>query len=135
MRGVNSGAIDNECNAASATFKANPSGTAHLGALQRCAASKDGQSLRRDTPRTASQMDSFALPPIDEMSSKYLGDFVMWLLLALPFIGLLWIPFYNQELPTLFGFPFFYWYQFAWVPLTALIIWIVYRDGLKKGVE
>ena len=56
-------------------------------------------------------------------------------LLALPFIGLLWVPFYNQELPSLFGFPFFYWYQFAWVPLTALIIWLVYRDGLKKGVE
>jgi hypothetical protein len=32
-------------------------------------------------------------------------------------------------------FPFFYWYQFAWVPLTSLIIWLVYRDGLKKGVE
>ncbi|GGC64304.1 hypothetical protein GCM10011396_09090 [Undibacterium terreum] len=37
MRGVNSGAIDNERNAASASFKANPPGTAHLGALQRCA--------------------------------------------------------------------------------------------------
>jgi hypothetical protein len=47
----------------------------------------------------------------------------------------LWVPFYNDELPTLLGFPFFYWYQFAWVPLTALIIWIVYKNGLKKGVE
>lgn len=35
----------------------------------------------------------------------------MKFLLALPFIGLLWVPFYNQETPTLFGFPFFYWYQ------------------------
>ncbi|MDR6583661.1 hypothetical protein HBH1_02871 [Herbaspirillum sp. BH-1] len=57
------------------------------------------------------------------------------LLLLLPFIALLWVPFYNQELPSLFGFPFFYWYQLAWVPLTSLIIWLVYRDGLKKGVE
>ena len=56
-------------------------------------------------------------------------------LLLLPFIALLWVPFYNDELPALFGFPFFYWYQLAWVPLTALIIWIVYKDGLKKGVE
>ncbi|MFX6743245.1 DUF3311 domain-containing protein, partial [Acinetobacter baumannii] len=32
----------------------------------------------------------------------------MKFLLALPFIGLLWVPFYNQETPTLFGFPFFY---------------------------
>ena len=51
----------------------------------------------------------------------------MRLLLLLPFIALLWIPFYNRELPALFGFPFFYWYQLLWVPLTAGLIWIVYR--------
>ena len=62
-------------------------------------------------------------------------EILMRYLLALPFIGLLWLPFYNHELPSLFGFPFFYWYQFAWVPLTALIIWIVYQDGLKKGEQ
>jgi len=56
-------------------------------------------------------------------------------LLLLPFIGLLWVPFYNQALPSLFGFPFFYWYQLAWVPLTSLLIWIVYRHELKKGDE
>jgi hypothetical protein len=60
---------------------------------------------------------------------------LMRYLLALPFIGLLWLPFYNHELPSLFGFPFFYWYQFAWVPLTALIIWVVYQHGLKQGDE
>jgi hypothetical protein len=57
------------------------------------------------------------------------------ILLALPFIGLLWIPFYNRELPALFDLPFFYWYQFAWVPLTTLLMWIVYRDDVRKGVE
>ncbi len=60
----------------------------------------------------------------------------MWLLLLLPFIGLLWVPFYNTDaLPSLFGFPFFYWYQLLWVPVTAFLIWLVYRDGLRKGVE
>lgn len=59
----------------------------------------------------------------------------MHYLLALPFLGLLWLPFYNREFPSLFGFPFFYWYQLAWVPLTALIIWVVYQHGLKKGDE
>jgi len=59
----------------------------------------------------------------------------MRLFLLFPFIGLLWIPFYNKEFPSILGFPFFYWYQFMWVPLTALIIWIVYKDGLKKGAE
>jgi len=47
-----------------------------------------------------------------------------WLLL-LPFIGWLWVPFYNQLAPELFGFPFFYWYQPAWVPASVLITWLV----------
>jgi len=47
--------------------------------------------------------------------------------LLLPFIALLWLPFYNSREPSLAGFPFFYWYQFAWVPLTSLLIYLVYR--------
>ena len=56
----------------------------------------------------------------------------MALLLLLPFIGLLWIPFYAQAEPSLFGFPFFYWYQLAWVPITALLTFIVWRNS-KRG--
>ncbi len=52
----------------------------------------------------------------------------MALLLLVPFIGLLWVPFYNQATPTLFGFPFFYWYQLAWVPVTSLITFVVWRS-------
>jgi Protein of unknown function (DUF3311) len=52
----------------------------------------------------------------------------MWILLLLPFIGLLWVPFYNFLEPSLFGFPFFYWYQLAWVPISSLLIWLVYRS-------
>jgi hypothetical protein len=51
----------------------------------------------------------------------------VWILLLLPFIGLLWVPFYNFAEPSLFGFPFFYWYQFAWVVLTSALLYIVYR--------
>ena len=51
----------------------------------------------------------------------------MWILLLVPFIGLLWVPFYNFAEPSLFGFPFFYWYQLAWVPISSLLIWLVYR--------
>jgi len=36
----------------------------------------------------------------------------------------LWVPFYNFLEPTLFGFPFFYWYQLAWVPISSLLIWL-----------
>ena len=35
-----------------------------------------------------------------------------YLLLVVPFIAILWIPFYASGDPPLFGFPFFYWYQF-----------------------
>ena len=50
-----------------------------------------------------------------------------YLLLMPPYIGLLWVPIYATDEPELWGFPFFYWYQFAWIPVTALLIWIVYR--------
>jgi Protein of unknown function (DUF3311) len=49
------------------------------------------------------------------------------MLLLVPFVGLLWVPFYNFLEPALFGFPFFYWYQLAWVPISSLLIWLVYR--------
>lgn len=52
----------------------------------------------------------------------------MRLLLLLPFIGLLAVPLFNSETPALAGFPLFYWYMFAWVPLTSLLIWFVNRD-------
>jgi Protein of unknown function (DUF3311) len=48
-----------------------------------------------------------------------------YLALLIPFLALLWVPFYNRLDPTLFGIPFFYWYQFVWVILTSLIIVLV----------
>ena len=54
------------------------------------------------------------------------GSRAWYLLLLLPFIGLLWPPFYAKEHPRLAGFPFFYWYQFLWVLLVAGITALVY---------
>lgn len=48
-----------------------------------------------------------------------------WLLL-LPLLGLAVPAVYARPDPSLFGFPFFYWYQFAWVILGALISGLVY---------
>ena len=59
----------------------------------------------------------------------------MRILLLIPFIGLLWVPFYNIRTPELFGFPLFYWYQFAWVPITAFLTWIVYRTERHQEGE
>jgi hypothetical protein len=47
-------------------------------------------------------------------------------LLAVPFIGTLWIPFYNSLEPSLGGIPFFYWYQLLWVIIGASINALVY---------
>jgi hypothetical protein len=48
-----------------------------------------------------------------------------YLVLLLPFIGTLlpWI--YNRAEPALFGMPFFYWYQLAWIVATAALIGLV----------
>ncbi len=58
-----------------------------------------------------------------------------YLLLAAPFLGLLYPPLYAREHPSLGGFPFFYWYQLAWVPVSAVLISIVYRATHPRGDE
>lgn len=37
------------------------------------------------------------------------------------------VPFYNRTGPALFGFPFFYWYQMMAVPVSSLLIYVVFR--------
>lgn len=48
-----------------------------------------------------------------------------WLLLV-PVVAVVWVPWFNRIEPTLFGFPFFYWYQLAWVAISAAITAVVY---------
>lgn len=47
-------------------------------------------------------------------------------LLLVPYLALLWPGLYARSEPTLFGFPFFYWYQFAWVLLSAVLTALVH---------
>lgn len=47
-------------------------------------------------------------------------------LLALPFLAVLWVPFYNRIEPELGGVPFFHWYQLAWILLGAAVVMAVY---------
>ena len=49
-----------------------------------------------------------------------------WLLLV-PLALLIYPGLYARATPELFGFPFFYWYQFAVVMVTALLTGLVYR--------
>jgi hypothetical protein len=48
------------------------------------------------------------------------------LLLVVPFVGVLWVPFYDAVEPRLGGVPYFYWYQFLWVGIGAGLTAIVY---------
>ena len=51
---------------------------------------------------------------------------VWLLLLALPYAGLCFPALYARVTPALLGFPFFYWYQFAWVIATSGLLGLVY---------
>jgi len=52
----------------------------------------------------------------------------VWPLLAAPYLGLCFPALYARATPELLGFPFFYWYQFAWVALTSALLYVVYRQ-------
>ena len=58
---------------------------------------------------------------------EHRSDWSWWYLI---FIGLflvaLWVPLYNRLEPTLFGMPFFYWFQLALVLVGAVLTAIVY---------
>jgi hypothetical protein len=55
------------------------------------------------------------------------------ILLVIPFIAVLWIPFFNRAEPTLWSFPFFYWYQLLWIILSGIVIGLVYLLEHRTG--
>lgn len=52
---------------------------------------------------------------------------LLWILLAAPYLALCFPQLYARATPAIWGFPFFYWYQFVWVVLTSLLLGLVYR--------
>ncbi|MFH8365663.1 DUF3311 domain-containing protein [Streptomyces sp. NPDC018031] len=46
--------------------------------------------------------------------------------LVAPFIAMLWVGSYAKVDPTLWGIPFFYWYQMLWVPVSAALTTVAY---------
>ena len=39
----------------------------------------------------------------------------------------LWVPLYNRVEPSWHGIPFFYWFQIAWIVVTAIVTVVAYR--------
>ena len=58
--------------------------------------------------------------------------------LIIPFVAVLWPPFYASLQPTWQGIPYFIWYQFAWTIITAVLTIVVYfvlRSGAPAQRE
>jgi hypothetical protein len=53
--------------------------------------------------------------------------YVLFLIVALV---ALWVPFYNRTAPSIAGIPFFYWFQVAWILVSAVATGLAYRLGL-----
>ena len=47
-------------------------------------------------------------------------------LFAIPYGGVIWLAMYNRVEPALFGIPFFYWFQFVWIIVTAIVTAVAY---------
>ena len=56
----------------------------------------------------------------------------IYLFLAVPYIALYWVPFYDRVDPELAGIPFFYWYQMAWIFLGSAVIVPVYLHEQRR---
>jgi Protein of unknown function (DUF3311) len=61
--------------------------------------------------------------------SALMGGYVKLILLLAPCVLALWVPLYNSITPTLFGVPFFYWFQLLLIPISALAIVAADRIG------
>lgn len=57
---------------------------------------------------------------------------LVYLWIAVPFVALLWVPIFNRVEPTLFGIPFFYWYQALGTLVGAACIVPVYLHVQKQ---
>jgi hypothetical protein len=51
---------------------------------------------------------------------------VIVLILIPPVVVPLWVPLYDKATPTLWGFPFFYWFQFLLILCSAVLTVIAY---------
>ena len=56
-----------------------------------------------------------------------------YIILLIPCLLALAVPFYNFDAPRLLGFPVFYWVLFLQVPVSALFIYVVFRMDRAKG--
>jgi hypothetical protein len=62
------------------------------------------------------------------MATASRGKRAFWYALFLVIVGVaLSVPLYNRVEPAWAGIPFFYWFQFGWILVTALVTALAYR--------
>ena len=61
----------------------------------------------------------------DKTGRKRRGVWSLWLLLILVPLTM-WVPLYNRVEPTVWGFPFFYWFQLLGIVIGALLTALAY---------
>ncbi len=65
--------------------------------------------------------DSPRPPKLSRATAMLVG-----VLLIIPCAALAAVPLYSRETPVLWGWPFFYWYQVAWVVITPILTYSAY---------
>jgi hypothetical protein len=59
------------------------------------------------------------------------GLWVLIIVILLPAVVVpLWVPLYDKTDPKLWGFPFFYWFQFALILMSAVLTVVAYSLSL-----
>ncbi len=65
------------------------------------------------------------------MATASRGKRVFWYALFGVIVGVaLSVPLYNRVEPAWAGIPFFYWFQFGWILVTAVVTALAYRAKL-----
>ena len=72
----------------------------------------------------------------DNRPPRSTGSKGLWalvgVLLLVPIVGPLLVNTYAREEPALFGFPFFFWYQFLWIIIAATLTTIAFRLAMAQ---
>jgi bacteriorhodopsin len=72
---------------------------------------------------------------VDTVSETDSGTRPIWavvsVLLAIGIVLPLLVMTYDSQTPTLWGFPFFYWYQFLLIPVVSALTYLAFRLSLR----
>jgi uncharacterized membrane protein len=81
-------------------------------------------------------MASATTPPTGRGAPRVRSDRSPWnWLLLVPIVLPLLVPLYNRMEPELFGWPFFYWFQVAMVPVGVVTTLLVYRATRRPAAQ